>query len=253
MIIKESELRSIIKKCIKNCLNEGYSSKLHQEEIINIAKEMYNELFVNGKSSYQMKYQTQIDEKSWRSYTLNCQFGKKENAYANRSGITIIVTPETQLNTIVKLLMHEFTHIFDREKYKETGFDDDDLYIGVKDLYDIPESILEIIYHLWIPTEFNAFQTTYDFEDENFNAMFERFMGYIQEAYELPTTKSNYWQDDYASKWENIRGAVKKHIPTRYQKCDVDTFKKYFVTHSMDLLKKLVKKWNGDQNVNFMK
>ena len=80
MIIKESELRSIIKKCIKNCLNEGYSSKLHQEEIINIAKEMYNELFVNGKSSYQMKYQTQIDEKSWRSYTLNCQFGKKENA-----------------------------------------------------------------------------------------------------------------------------------------------------------------------------
>ena len=70
MIIKESKLRSIIKDVIKRHLNEGYSSKSHQEEIIEIAKEMYNALFVNGKSSYQMKYQTQIDEKSWRSYYI---------------------------------------------------------------------------------------------------------------------------------------------------------------------------------------
>lgn len=82
--------------------------------------------------------------------------------------------------------------------------------------------------------------------------MFERFMGYIQEAYELPTTKSNYWADDYSAKWEGIRDIVKKHIPNSYQKCDVDTFKKYFVTHSMGLLKKLVKKWNGEQNTNFV-
>ena len=252
MIIKESKLRSIIKDAIKRQLNEGYSSKLHQEEIIEIAKEMYNALFVNGKSSYQMKYQIPIDKKSWYSYTLICQFGKKENAYTNRSGITIIVTHETSLNTIVKLLMHEFTHIFDKLKYKETGFNDNDLYTGIENLYDIPASILDIIYHLWIPTEFNAFQTTYDFNDENFNAMFERFMGYIQKAYELPTTKSVNWQDNYAAKWENIRNALKKHIPTRYQKCDVDTFKKYFVNHSLYLLNKFVKKWNGEQNVNFV-
>ena len=148
--------------------------------------------------------------------------------------------------------MHEFTHIFDKLKYKETGFNDNDLYTGIEKLYDIPVPILDIIYHLWIPTEFNAFQTTYDFNDENFNAMFERFMGYIQKAYELPTTKSSYWADDYSAKWEGIRDIVKKHIPNSYQKCDVDTFKKYFVTHSMTLLKKLVKKWNGEQNTNFV-
>lgn len=76
--------------------------------------------------------------------------------------------------------------------------------------------------------------------------MFERFMGYIQKAYELPTTKSVNWQDNYAAKWENIRNALKKHIPTRYQKCDVDTFKKYFVDHSLYLLNKFVK--NGTES-----
>ena len=50
MILKESKLRSMIKDAIKRQLNEGYSSKSHQEEIVEIAKEMYNELFVNGES-----------------------------------------------------------------------------------------------------------------------------------------------------------------------------------------------------------
>ena len=43
MILKESKLRSMIKDAIKRQLNEGYSSKSHQEEIVEIAKEMYNE------------------------------------------------------------------------------------------------------------------------------------------------------------------------------------------------------------------
>ena len=252
MILKESKLRSMIKDAIKRQLNEGYSSKSHQEEIVEIAKEMYNELFVNGKSFYQTEYTIPIDGKSYMAYVITGQFGKKENGYQNRNGITITVTKETTPNTIAKLLMHEFTHIFDIIRDKKRGVNYDDLYTEIKNSYGIPNSILNIIYHLWIPTEFNAFQTTYDFNDENFNAMFERFMGYIQEAYELPTTKSNYWADDYSAKWEGIRDIVKKHIPNRYQKCDVDTFKKYFVTHSMGLLKKLVKKWNGEQNANFV-
>ena len=39
MILKESKLRSMIKDAIKRQLNEGYSSKSHQEEIVEIAKD----------------------------------------------------------------------------------------------------------------------------------------------------------------------------------------------------------------------
>lgn len=80
MILKESKLRSMIKDAIKRQLNEGYSSKSHQEEIVEIAKEMYNELFVNGKSFYQTEYTIPIDGKSYMAYVITGQFGKKETA-----------------------------------------------------------------------------------------------------------------------------------------------------------------------------
>lgn len=42
------------------------------------------------------------------------------------------------------------------------------------------------------------------------------------------------------------------NIPTRYKNCSKAAFKRYFVGHSLELMKKLVKKWNGEQNSNFV-
>lgn len=242
--INEQKLRSIIKECVKTVLNEGYSGKSHKEEIVDIAKQIYQTIIVNGESSFQTTYSIPCGEHSWYSYGVNASLSKREDAYANRQGVNVMVTPNTELNTIAKLLMHEFTHIYDELRNKETGFKDKDLYSGIRSSYDVPKSILDIIYHLWIPTEFSAFQTTYDFKDENFNAMVERFMGYIREAYELPTTNE--------SAWRGIKNILISHIPNRYKRCTVEAFKKYFVNQSLALMKKLIKKWNGEQNTQFV-
>ena len=252
MTIKESKLRSIIKGCIRNVLNEGYSSKGKQEEIVSIAKEIYNAIIENGQTSYNTSLKSKIDDNSWAVTNVNAILSDEDYAYANRRGVTIEITKNTDLNTIAKLLMHEFTHIFDTRINKKTRFNDGDLYSGVNNMYDIPRSIRDIVYHLWIPTEFNAFQTTYDFRDENFNAMFERFMGYIEEAYNMPTTKSLGWKDNYEEKWKTIQYQLRGHLPRKYQKCNAETFKEYFIKKSMMLLKKLVKKWDGQQNTNFV-
>lgn len=242
--INEQELRSIIKECVKTVLNEGYSSKSHKEEIVDIAKQIYQAIILNGESSFSTKYLIPYAEHAWYSYVVNASISKSEDAYANRHGVNVMITPNTELNTIVKLLMHEFTHIYDELINKETGFKDGDLYSGIDNSYDVPKSILDIIYHLWIPTEFSAFQTTYDFKDENFNAMVERFMRYIREAYELPTTNE--------SAWRGIKNILFNHIPNRYKRCTVEAFKKYFVNQSLVLMKKLIKKWNGEQNTQFV-
>lgn len=257
MIIKKSKLRRIITECVRNVINEGYSSKGHQDEIVSLAKEIYDVIVVNGKFSYETNfskpYEDEYGRKCYRTTNIFVKISEKEDAYANRNGITLCINKNTSLNTIAKLLMHEFTHVFDEVKNKETNFKDDDLYTNLDSLYDVPKGIVQIIYHLWIPTEFNAFQTTFDFKDDNFNEMFERFMGYIKEAYELPTTKGTGWRDDYVSKWNKIRSAVQNHIPNRYHNCSVESFKRYFVNQSLALMKKLVKKWNGEQNTNFIK
>lgn len=244
MVIKESKLRSIIREYVRGIISEGYSSRERQEEIVAIAREIYNAIIEQGQSTYDTSLKTKNDESSWSVTNVHAIKSKWENAYANRGGITIEVTAETELNTIAKLLMHEFTHIFDMKKDIETGFNGGtSIYGGLSALYDMPEGVKDIIYHLWIPTEFNALQTTYDFNYNNFNDMFETFMGYIEEANNVP---------DDSMGWSYVRNCLRNNIPTRYQNCSKSAFKRYFISRSMDLMKKLVKKWNGEQNTKFV-
>ena len=244
MVIKESKLRSIIREYVRGIISEGYSSRKRQEEIVAIAREIYNAIIEQGQSTYDTSLKTKIDESSWSVTNVHAIKSKRENAYANSGGITIEVTTETELNTIAKLLMHEFTHIFDMKKDMETGFNGGtSIYRGLSAVYDMPEGVEDIIYHLWIPTEFNAFQTTYDFNHKNFNDMFETFMGYIEEANNVP---------DNSMGWSYVRNCLRDNIPTRYKNCSKAAFKRYFVVHSLELMKKLVKKWNGEQNSNFV-
>ena len=244
MVIKESYLRSIIRKHIRELINEGYSSKERQDEIVSIARDIYSAIIEQGQSTYDTSLKTKIDENSWSVTSVHAIRSKKERAYANLSGVTIEVTTETELNTIAKLLMHEFTHIFDMKKDKETRFNGGiSIYGGLSGVFDMPEGVKDIIYHLWIPTEFNALQTTYDFKYKNFNDMFETFMGYIEEANNVP---------DDSIGWSSVRSCLWNNIPNRYKNCSKAAFKRYFVGHSLELIKKLVRKWDGKQNVNFV-
>ena len=122
MVIKESYLRSIIRQHIRELINEGYSSKERKDEIVSIARDIYSAIIEQGQSTYDTSLKTKIDENSWSVTSVHAIRSKKERAYANLSGVTIEVTTETELNTIAKLLMHEFTHIFDTKKDKETRF-----------------------------------------------------------------------------------------------------------------------------------
>lgn len=242
--IEEGKLRAFIRECVKNALNEGYSSRKRQEEIVDIAKEIYNAIIEQGQATFDTELRTRINDNSWSITRVHSERSSKENAYANRMGVTITVTPQTELNTIAKLLMHEFTHIFDMKKDRETRYNGGtSIYSNLGGVYDMPEGVKDIIYHLWIPTEFNAFQTTYDFSHNDFNDMFETYIGYIEDASKIP---------DDSMGWSYVRNCLSRNIPTRYQRCSKSAFKRYFINHSLELMKKLVKKWDGQQNTNFV-
>lgn len=253
IILTESKLRQIVENCARRILQEGYSSKRHQNEIVGYAREIYESIVVQGLPRWSKD--VDIPWSTVQGYakriTINVQKGNNEDAGVRGNVLSIIVTPNTSLDRVAQLLMHEFTHVYDSEIENKTGYNMKAYKMYYASNADIPESMREIVYHLWIPSEFNAFQTTYDFNDGSFNEMIERFMGYAREAYEYPTT-SGVWPNDYKSKWQDLQQQMGDCIPSRYRYCNVEAFKRFFVKHTLYLINKLVKKWDGKQNTKFV-
>lgn len=253
IILTESKLRQIVENCARRILQEGYSSKRHQNEIVGYAREIYESIVVQGLPRWSKD--VDIPWSTVQGYakriTINAQKGDNEDAGVRGNVLSIIVTPNTSLNRVAQLLMHEFTHVYDSEIENKTGYNMKAYKMYYASNADIPESMREIVYHLWIPSEFNAFQTTYDFNDGSFNEMIERFMDYAREAYEYPTT-SGVWPNDYKSKWQDLQQQMGDCIPSRYRYCNVEAFKRFFVKHTLYLINKLVKKWDGKQNTKFV-
>lgn len=253
----KNESKQIKKIYIKeeklHLLKEGYYGKHFEKEAENIANQIIQG--IKNKEAH-LEFNFNLDNEhvikvNWERTSKKCGYTRVRRGMRGKCFvrcIDIYGDENVTLNEYKEMLVHEFTHAYDTYN----GFTNDaDIQSDLSDSYLIPWEIREVIYHLWMPSEFNAWQSTYDLFNKDFNDYFEENMNHIQKAYEMPTEGQfgKYLTDTYDIIWEKIRKVVISRTPQKYKKCNLNTFKKFFIKKSLNLLNKFVKKWNGKQHV----
>lgn len=145
--------------------------------------------------------------------------------------IIIRIPLNAEVKDIYEALSHEVTHLLDYLIQKFTGYTTHNFYNRDMRENDLPQFAIAILYSLWSTTEFNAWKTIIP---ERRDTFFEAIM------YNLQAANNDNNEED----WDLIRFYV-GHTQSNRKIFNMSPiqFKKYFITTSFNLLKKMVRKY----------
>ena len=262
-VFKQDIQTANLKKCLINdedskeeerTINEsGMRSWKYWNEIRNIANRIIKDKAKILKAENFKTYDLIIDGKDYPVYVANRQVFLSYNpGYTSVAGffngvcIELWIDRDTQLKQVLSILSHEIEHIIDSESSPEfENYKQTDLQGKAYSYVEIPDfvkngdenalylfkTIREILYHLWIKTETNAFIANAMKDGPIFFDWIENDIKVVNE------TNAN----DYPEIWDYFSNVLARKNKICY---DIDEItpqliKKHFVSQSYHKLKKL--------------
>jgi hypothetical protein len=262
-VFKQDIQTANLKKCLINdedskeeeeAINEsGMRSWKYWNEIRDIANRIIKDKAKILKAENFKSYDLIIDGKDYPVYVANRQVFLSYNpeytsvaGFFNGACIELWIDRDTQLKQILSILSHEIEHVIDSENSPEfDNYKQTDLQGKAYNYVEIPDfvkngdenalylfkTIREILYHLWIKTETNAFIA---------NAMKEGQIFFDRIEYDIKAVNDTN-ANDYPEIWDYFSNVLARKNKICY---DIDEItpqliKKHFVSQSYHKLKKL--------------
>ena len=256
---KQDIQTSDLKKCL---INDDTEEENTITESGMRAWKYWDKLQEIAKEIFENKYSI-ISNGGWVCYDIDLEDGRqatvfvanpdlyKENfpeqanarGFANENEIVMWVDHNTPYNQIVGTLTHELEHVIDRKDYDISDSRQIELMqrtygnANTDEMRDTPDKdqlfgmVRDIVYHLWINTESNAFISNALRQGDSF---FERLEFEIKEV-----DQSN--PDEFAELWDYFGDVMarKNKRSSEYDERNPQLVKKHFVAQSFHKLKKL--------------
>lgn len=249
----------IITESINKVITEGYTAKEYEPLINSYGGyiEQWLEQSKRGLTTRSVKFTIDLDFTKYNLegplqakgnrlpalITINYDNGQVSGAdgiagltnYEGMFRITLTVDKRADVEKIKSVLLHEITHVFDGVISIFTNSKSHRHQPG-GELDVLPRCISDVLYRLWDTTEFNAWQTFYDF-----NRFVEDIMVRLEDANEINNDLVWYMFGLYLTK-------NKVRIPNSYIR-NAKRLKKYFLDTSFRQLKKYIKKYDLNNNI----
>lgn len=262
-VFKQDIQTANLKKCLINdedskeeegAINEsGMRSWKYWNEIRDIANRIIKDKAKILKSENFKSYDLIIDGKDYPVYVANRQVFLTYNpeytsiaGFFNGTCIELWIDRDTQLKQILSILSHEIEHVIDSESSSEfENYKQTDLQGKAYSYVEIPDfvkngdentlylfkTIREILYHLWIKTETNAFIA---------NAMKDGSIFFDRIEYDIKVVNETN-ANDYPEIWDYFSNVLARKNKICYNADEItpQLIKKHFVSQSYHKLKKL--------------